>query len=113
MLLRHKVSRVLRCHCAVHCSMTAFDRDNVQLIFSALMDWWLRKFSYSQNISKLCKGLVSATHDCLHCLRRPVLHLATALCVWWHESNTVCPRHTLHAMWQHLFQSALSGVLAH
>jgi hypothetical protein len=46
-----------RCYC---CSMTAFDRDNLQLIFSALVDWWLRKFSYSQNISKLAKGLVGA-----------------------------------------------------
>jgi hypothetical protein len=40
--------------------MTAFDWDNLQLIFSALVDWWLRKFSYSQNISKLAKGLVGA-----------------------------------------------------
>lgn len=39
--------------------MTAFDRDNLQLIFGALVDWWLRKFSYSQNITKLAKGLVS------------------------------------------------------
>jgi dynein heavy chain len=42
--------------------MAAFDRDNLQLIFSALVDWWLRKFSYSQNISKLAKGLVGAKH---------------------------------------------------
>lgn len=50
---------VLLCPCC--CSMTAFDRDNLQLIFGALVDWWLRKFSYSQNIAKLAKGLVSAT----------------------------------------------------
>lgn len=40
--------------------MTAFDRDNLQLIFSALVDWWMRKFSYGQNINKLAKGLVGA-----------------------------------------------------
>jgi hypothetical protein len=96
--------------------MTAFDRDNLQLIFSALVDWWLRKFSYSQNISKLGKGLVSAAHDFLNCLQITVLHLATALCAWWHESNMACRRHTLYAMRQQWFQMltcALNGMFAH
>jgi dynein heavy chain len=44
-------------------SITAFDRDNLQLIFTALVDWWLRKYSYGQNISRLAKPLVAATLD--------------------------------------------------
>jgi dynein heavy chain len=47
--------------------MTAFDRDNLQLIFSALVDWWMRKFSYGQNINKLAKGMVGATARAEHC----------------------------------------------
>lgn len=43
--------------------MTAFDRDNLQMIFSALVDWWLRKYSYGANITRLAKPLVNATLD--------------------------------------------------
>ncbi|KIZ07416.1 Dynein heavy chain 7, axonemal [Monoraphidium neglectum] len=44
-------------------SVTAFDRDNLSLIFSALTDWWLKKWSYGQNITRLAKPLVAATLD--------------------------------------------------
>eukprot|EP00878_Enallax_costatus_P036086 GHUV01040379.1.p1 GENE.GHUV01040379.1~~GHUV01040379.1.p1 ORF type:complete len:366 (+),score=115.95 GHUV01040379.1:942-2039(+) len=54
-------------------SMTAFDRDNLQLIFGALVDWWLRKFSYSQNIAKLAKGLVGATLDMYEAVQKQLL----------------------------------------
>lgn len=64
--------------------MTAFDRDNLQLIFSALVDWWLRKFSYSQNIGKLAKGLVGAWQDLmlfmLLSLQPPVLSNMSCAC---------------------------------
>jgi hypothetical protein len=70
--------------------MTAFDRDNLQLIFSALVDWWLRKFSYSQSISKLGKGLVGALHD-VFCLQRPVLYLAETPSAWCHTVTAYIP----------------------
>lgn len=49
--------------CVLSCSMTAFDKDNLNIIFSNLVTWWLHKFNYSQNISKLGKSLVAATLD--------------------------------------------------
>ncbi|KAF6266164.1 dynein heavy chain 9 [Scenedesmus sp. NREL 46B-D3] len=58
-------------------SMTAFDRDNLQLIFGALVDWWLRKFSYSQNIAKLGKGLVGATLDVYESVQKQLLPTPT------------------------------------
>eukprot|EP00775_Hariotina_reticulata_P006671 gene6671-6895_t len=58
-------------------SMTAFDRDNLQLIFSALVDWWMRKFSYGQNINKLAKGLVGATLDVYEYVQKHLLPTPT------------------------------------
>lgn len=51
--------------------MTAFDRDNLSLIFTALTDWWLKKWSYSQNITRLAKPLVAATIDVYEQVRTP------------------------------------------
>src|SRR5690349_20016703 len=45
------------------CRMTSFDKDNLNIIFTNLVTWWLHKFNYSQNISKLSKSLVAATLD--------------------------------------------------
>lgn len=42
-------------------SVTAFDTDNMTTIFSTLVDWWLRKYSYGAAITKLAKPLVAAT----------------------------------------------------
>lgn len=43
--------------------MTSFDRDNMGLIFTALTNWWLKKWSYGQNITRLARPLVAATLD--------------------------------------------------
>jgi hypothetical protein len=43
--------------------MTAFDKDNLQIIFSSLVNWWLHRDGYGNNITKLTKGLVAATLD--------------------------------------------------
>lgn len=58
--------------------MTAFDRDSLQLIFSTLVDSWLRKHSYSQHISKLSKGLVRVA-GCRMRLAHPALPADAAL----------------------------------
>lgn len=42
-------------------SMTAFDIDNMTTIFSSLMDWWIRKYTYGSNIARLSKTVVAAT----------------------------------------------------
>jgi len=52
-------NRYLRHYSVV--SMTAFDMDNMTTIFSALVDWWLKKYSYGQNIGRLAKPVVAAT----------------------------------------------------
>lgn len=44
-------------------SMTAFDVSNMTIIFSALVEWWLGKHSYSASLTKLSKQLVAATID--------------------------------------------------
>lgn len=53
--------------------MTAFDKDNLHIIFSTLVNWWLHKFSYSQNITKLAKGLVAATLDVYEAVQQQLL----------------------------------------
>jgi hypothetical protein len=45
--------------------MTAFDRDNLQLIFSALVDWWMRKHALGPTVAKVAKGLVRAAGESL------------------------------------------------
>ena len=57
--------------------MTAFDKDNLHIIFSSLVTWWLHKFSYSQNISKLGKGLVAATLDVYEAAQKQLLPTPT------------------------------------
>ena len=44
-------------------SVTAFDASNMTTIFSALVDGWLRKYSYGSTLSQLTKPLVAATLD--------------------------------------------------
>ena len=44
-------------------SMTAFDVNNMTIIFQALVDWWLGKHNYSASITKVSKPLVAATID--------------------------------------------------
>jgi dynein heavy chain, axonemal len=44
-------------------SVTAFDVNNLTIIFASLVDWWFRKYSYGAAIAKLSKQLVAATLD--------------------------------------------------
>ena len=44
-------------------SVTAFDVNNLSIIFTSLVDWWLRKYSYGAALAKLSKQLVAATLD--------------------------------------------------
>lgn len=65
---------VLVCCC---CRMTAFDKDNLHIIFSNLVMWWLHKFNYGQNISKLGKSLVAATLDVYEQVQQQLLPTPT------------------------------------
>ncbi|MEW5299252.1 MAG: hypothetical protein WDW36_002285 [Sanguina aurantia] len=42
-------------------SMTAFDNENLGIIFTALVDWWFRKHSYPPSLTRLGKPLVAAS----------------------------------------------------
>lgn len=44
-------------------SVTAFDNDNMTTIFSSLVEWWLKKYSYGSSVSKLTKQVVAASLD--------------------------------------------------
>jgi dynein heavy chain len=57
--------------------MTAFDKDNLHIIFTNLVTWWLHKFTYSQNISKLGKSLVAATLDVYERVQQQLLPTPT------------------------------------
>lgn len=57
--------------------MTAFDKDNLHIIFSKLVGWWLHKFNYSQNISKLGKSMVAATLELYESVQKQLLPTPT------------------------------------
>ncbi|GMH33280.1 hypothetical protein BSKO_01114 [Bryopsis sp. KO-2023] len=42
-------------------SVTAFDNANLTTIFSTLVDWWIKKYNYGQNVSRLSKPIVAGT----------------------------------------------------
>eukprot|EP00892_Ulva_mutabilis_P009854 jgi/Ulvmu1/7240/UM035_0027.1 len=44
-------------------SMTAFDVNNMTIIFQALVGWWLEKCNYPASLTKVSKQLVAATID--------------------------------------------------
>ena len=47
------------------------------VIFSTLIDWWLKKFSYQPTISKLSKPLVAATLEVYESAQRELLPTPT------------------------------------
>ncbi|MEW5311652.1 MAG: hypothetical protein WDW38_003348 [Sanguina aurantia] len=55
----HVTNRYLRHFSVV--SMTAFDNENLGIIFTALVDWWFRKYSYPPSLTRLGKPLVAAS----------------------------------------------------
>lgn len=54
-------------------SVTAFDNDNMTTIFTSLVDWWLRKYSYASAVVKLNKQLVAASLDVYERCQRELL----------------------------------------
>ena len=47
------------------------------IIFNALVDWWLHKFSYQPGITKLAKSLVSASLDVYELAQKELLPTPT------------------------------------
>jgi dynein heavy chain len=58
-------------------SMTAFDQDNLHIIFTNLVTWWLHKYSYQQNITKLGKSMVAATLEVYEQVQKQLLPTPT------------------------------------
>lgn len=52
-------NRYLRHYSVV--SVTHFDNENLAVIFTTLVDWWMKKFDYGTGITKLKQPLVAAT----------------------------------------------------
>lgn len=59
------------------CRMTAFDQENLHIIFTNLLTWWLHKFNYTQNISKLGKSMVAATLEVYDQVQKQLLPTPT------------------------------------
>ena len=47
------------------------------MIFSTLIEWWMKKFNYQQNITKLAKPLVAATLEVYESAQRELLPTPT------------------------------------
>lgn len=56
---------------------TQFDHDNLTMIFTSLVDWWQRKFTYGQHITKLARPLVAATLEVYELAQRELLPTPT------------------------------------
>ena len=54
-------------------SLTAFDQETNQLIFTTLVDWWFKKFSYDQSVSKFGKPIVMSTIELFEMVQRELL----------------------------------------
>ena len=58
-------------------SVTAFDADNMTTIFSSLVDWWLKKYSYGASLARMTPQLVAATLDVYSRCQRELLPTPT------------------------------------
>ncbi|KAG2490029.1 hypothetical protein HYH03_011494 [Edaphochlamys debaryana] len=55
-------------------SLTAFDTDNLGTIFTALVDWWLKKYSYQAGgVARLAKPLVAASLEVYELAQKELL----------------------------------------
>nr|8GLV_Kg Chain Kg, DHC_N2 domain-containing protein [Chlamydomonas reinhardtii] len=55
-------------------SLTAFDTDNLSTIFSALVDWWLKKYNYQAGgVARFAKPLVAASLEVYEAAQRELL----------------------------------------
>ena len=58
-------------------SVTAFDNDTLSTIFSALVDWWMKKAGFSPNVTKLAKPLVAASLEVYETIQKELLPTPT------------------------------------
>lgn len=58
-------------------SVTAFDNDTLGTIFSALVDWWMRRVGFGGSMTKLAKPLVSATLEVYETIQKELLPTPT------------------------------------
>lgn len=58
-------------------SMTAFDNDTLSTIFSALVDWWMKRSGFGSSVTKLAKPLVAASLEVYETIQRELLPTPT------------------------------------
>lgn len=58
-------------------SMTAFDNDTLSTIFSALVDWWMKRSGFGSTVTKLAKPLVAASLEVYETIQRELLPTPT------------------------------------
>ena len=58
-------------------SVTAFDNDTLSTIFSALVDWWMKRAGFGVNVAKLAKPLVAASLEVYETIQRELLPTPT------------------------------------
>ena len=58
-------------------SVTAFDNDTLGTIFSALVDWWMKRAGFGANVTKLAKPLVAASLEVYETIQRELLPTPT------------------------------------
>ena len=54
-------------------SVTAFDNDTLSTIFSALVDWWMKRANFGANVTKLAKPLVAASLEVYETIQKELL----------------------------------------
>lgn len=58
-------------------SATAFDNDTLSTIFSALVDWWMKRVGFGVNVTKLAKPLVAASLEVYETIQKELLPTPT------------------------------------
>lgn len=58
-------------------SVTAFDNDTLGTIFSALVDWWMKRAGFGASVTKLAKPLVAASLEVYETIQRELLPTPT------------------------------------
>jgi len=64
-------NRYLRHFCCI--SVTQFTGETMNKIFSTLVDWWMKKSNFGQNMTKLRNPLISATIEIFETVQRELL----------------------------------------
>ncbi|KAL3158235.1 hypothetical protein ABBQ38_010487 [Trebouxia sp. C0009 RCD-2024] len=58
-------------------SATAFSNDTLSTIFSALVDWWMKRAGFGVNVTKLAKPLVAASLEVYETIQKELLPTPT------------------------------------